>query len=106
MCQSLRTDMLATDLAEYLVRKGMPFRDAHSICRCAVELASEKGLCLHELSMNDLKTLHSSFDNDVVDVWSYEHSIESRCTIGGTSKSSVCLQIEKLKLWLDADEIF
>lgn len=104
MHQSLNTDMLATDLAEYLVRKGMPFREAHSICGSAVKLASDKGLRLHELSIDELKTLHSSFDNDVTDVWDYENSVESRNTDGGTSKSSVCLQIKKLKSWLVADE--
>lgn len=100
MYDGLSSDMLATDLAEYLVRKGVPFREAHFICGSAVKIAEEKGLSLHELPVEDFKTLHSSFDNDVVDVWCYEKSIEIRETVGGTSKSSVQVQIDKLKSWL------
>lgn len=100
MFQGLSSDMLATDLAEYLVRRGVPFREAHFICGSAIKMAAEKGLPLHELSTNDLKKLHSSFGDDVIEVWSYENSIESRSNLGGTSKSSVRLQIDKLKLWL------
>lgn len=103
MRNSLTSDMLATDLANYLVRKGVTFREAHFICGSAVKLAAEKGLSLHELSMEDFKTLHSSFDNDVVDVWCYEKSVESHNTTGGTSRSSVKAQIGKLKSWLLAD---
>ncbi|KAG4067451.1 hypothetical protein HA402_009688 [Bradysia odoriphaga] len=101
MRQSLSTDMLATDLADYLVRKDVPFREAHFICGLAVKLAAEKGLGLHELSINDLQTLHQSFGSDVVDVWNYEKSIELRSAVGGTSKSSVHFQIDQMKLLLD-----
>lgn len=104
MLRGLSTDMLATDLAEYLVRKGIPFREAHFICGAAVKMATDKGLSLHELSIDDLQTLHSSFGSDVLEVWSFENSIESRATAGGTSKSSVRLQIDKLKLLLLGDK--
>lgn len=89
--------MLATDLAEYLVRKGIPFREAHSISGLAVKLASEKGVDLHELSVNDFQSLHPSFSDDVMDVWSFENSIELRNTVGGTSKSSINFQIEQIR---------
>lgn len=101
MHRALTPDMLATDLVEYLVRKGVPFREAHTICGATIKLAAEKGVSLHELTIDDLKTLHSSFDNDVVNVWNFEKSVESRSTIGGTSKSSVSYQINELKSWLD-----
>lgn len=103
MYQGLSSDMLATDLAEYLVRKGVPFREAHFICGSAVKMATDKGVSLHELSIEDFKMLHPSFSNDVVHVWSFKNSIESRNATGGTSKSSVEIQIDKLKSWLHAE---
>lgn len=103
MLASLTSNMLATDLAEYLVRKGVPFREAHHICGAAAKMADEKRIFLHELSVDDLRRLHSTFEDDVVDVWNFEKSIESRNTSGGTSKSSVQDQIDQLKSWLNAE---
>lgn len=103
MRSGLSSDMLASDLADYLVQKGVPFREAHFICGSVVKLAADKGLSLHELSIEDFKTLHSSF-GDVIDVWCYEKSIESHNTTGGTSKSAINDQIHKLKSWLRADK--
>lgn len=100
MLASLSADMLATDLAEYLVRKGVPFRETHHISGAAVKLAEDKNIPLSEVSVNDLKNLHSAFSDDVSKVWSFETSIENRNTPGGTSKSSVSAQINQLKSWL------
>jgi argininosuccinate lyase len=102
MRASLTADMLATDLAEYLVRKGVPFRETHHISGAAVKLAEDRQVSLHELSNGDFKSLHPSFDDDVSSVWSFETSIENRNTPGGTSKSSVTAQIQQLKTWLTA----
>ncbi|KAI9309554.1 argininosuccinate lyase [Cunninghamella echinulata] len=100
MFASLSADMLATDLAEYLVRKGVPFRETHHISGAAVKMAEDKQVSLHELSVDDFKSLHPSFSDDVAKVWSFETSIENRNTPGGTSKSSVSAQINQLKSWL------
>ncbi|SAL99947.1 hypothetical protein [Absidia glauca] len=100
MRASLTADMLATDLAEYLVRKGVPFRETHHISGSAVKMAEDRKVSLHELSNEDFKSLHPSFDDDVAAVWSFETSIENRNTPGGTSKSSVTAQIKQLKSWL------
>ncbi|CAO3616828.1 unnamed protein product [Cunninghamella echinulata] len=100
MFASLSADMLATDLAEYLVRKGVPFRETHHISGAAVKMAEDKQVSLHELSVDDFKSLHPSFTDDVAKVWSFETSIENRNTPGGTSKSSVSAQINQLKSWL------
>ncbi|CAO3608170.1 unnamed protein product [Cunninghamella blakesleeana] len=105
MLASLSADMLATDLAEYLVRKGVPFRETHHISGAAVKLAEDKNISLSEVSVDDLKTLHSAFSDDVSAVWSFETSIENRNTPGGTSKSSVSAQIGQLKSWLSNKRI-
>jgi argininosuccinate lyase len=100
MLASLSGDMLATDLAEYLVRKGVPFRETHHISGAAVKMAEDRKCSLSDLSVDDLKTLHPSFADDVAAVWSFETSIENRNTPGGTAKSSVLEQIKLLQSWL------
>ncbi|KAI9485679.1 MAG: argininosuccinate lyase [Benjaminiella poitrasii] len=100
MRASLSADMLATDLAEYLVRKGVPFRETHHISGAAVKMAEDRSCSLSDLTVDDLKELHPSFENDVSSVWSFETSIENRNTPGGTAKSSVSEQINLLKSWL------
>jgi argininosuccinate lyase len=66
-------EMLATDIAEYLVRKGVPFRETHHIAGAAVKLAENKGVPLDQLTLVDLKGLHNKFENDVMQLWSYEN---------------------------------
>ncbi|KAG1458302.1 hypothetical protein G6F56_006427 [Rhizopus delemar] len=100
MKASLSGDMLATDLAEYLVRKGVPFRETHHISGAAVKMAEDRQCSISDLSVDDLQTLHPSFEQDVVNVWSFETSIENRNAPGGTAKSSVLEQIQLLKTWL------
>ncbi|KAI9256569.1 argininosuccinate lyase [Phascolomyces articulosus] len=100
MRASLSADMLATDLAEYLVRKGVPFRETHHISGAAVKMAEDRNCQLHDLSVEDLKTLHPSFTDDVSKVWSYETSIDNRTAPGGTSRPAVEEQIKKLQTWL------
>ncbi len=90
-------EMLATDLAEYLVRKGVPFRETHHIAGAAVKLAEDNNKPLDTLTLEDLKGLHSSFEEDVLKIWSYEASAESRASPGGTSKAHVLAQIAAVK---------
>lgn len=92
--------MLATDLAEYLVRKGVPFRETHHIAGAAVKLAEDRKCNMSDLSVQDLQDLHSAFADDVTNVWNYETSIENRNTPGGTSRKTVLAQIVLLKNWL------
>ena len=96
----LSSDMLATDLAEYLVRKGVPFRETHEISGRAVVLSEQKGCRLDQLTTEELRSLHSAFDDDVHSVWSFERSVEMRNTEGGTSRRSVQEQIQKLCSYL------
>lgn len=93
-------EMLATDLAEYLVRKGVPFRETHHIAGAAVRLAETRAVALSALSVADLRTLHPAFDDDVAGVWDYETSVERRDVIGGTSRRAVLAQVAALEEWL------
>lgn len=101
MLAALSPDMLATDLAYYLVRKGVPFREAHCLSGETVQVAEAKGCLLNELTLDDLKKVSPLFDKDVNEVWDYEHSVEQYSAEGGTGKSSVGGQINKLQQWMD-----
>ena len=100
MERGLCAEMLATDLAEYLVRKGVPFRETHHISGAAVKLSEDRGVPLSSLTVDDLKPLCAAFESDVDDIWSYEKSAESRDTEGGTSRRSVLEQCAKLRAYL------
>jgi argininosuccinate lyase len=104
MKSSLVAEMLATDLAEYLVRKGMPFRETHHISGAAVKLAVDKKVPLDQLTVDDLKSICDKFEDDVAEIWSYEKSAESRDTEGGTSRRSVLEQCAKLRAYLKETE--
>ena len=104
MRRGLSADMLATDLAEYLVRKGVPFRETHHISGAAVKLAEDRSCALSDLTVDDLKPLCDAFEEDVVGVWSYEKSAESRDPEGGSSRRSVLEQVAKLRQYLDDTE--
>ncbi|RKP27273.1 argininosuccinate lyase [Syncephalis pseudoplumigaleata] len=100
MQSSLSADMLATDLAEYLVRKGVPFRETHHISGAAVRMAEERGVSLSQLTPDDLRQLHPAFADDVAGVWDFEKSVEQRASIGGTSRTTVLDQCRILRDWL------
>ncbi|KAM9347923.1 argininosuccinate lyase [Symphorus nematophorus] len=96
---ALSPDMLATDLAYYLVRKGMPFREAHSISGKAVFAAESKNVALNQLTFEDLSAVSPLFESDVSSVWDYWSSVEQYKAPGGTAKSSVAAQVEHLRNW-------
>ena len=100
---ALAPEMLATDLAEYLVRKGVPFRETHHLAGAAVRLAEQRGVELAALTLDDLKALHPAFDEDVAQVWDFEQSVEQRDVEGGTSRRAVLAQIAQLRGWLASD---
>ncbi len=72
----------ATDAADYLVKKGMPFRDAHSVIGRLVLLCLEKDCAIEDLSVNELKELSELFDEDVYDAISLKTCVERRMTKG------------------------
>src|SRR5882672_6122979 len=79
----------ATDLADYLVKKGMPFREAHEVVACAVRRAAEKGVDLAQLGMDELGPFSKLIDADVFDKLSLEGSLAARDHIGGTAPKQV-----------------
>jgi argininosuccinate lyase len=98
MRSGLAPEMLATELADYLVvKKGLPFRQAHHIAGRAVKLAREKAVPFDQLTPDDLRTLSPLFDDDVTGAFSYEASVAARNTIGGTSPESVRAQIAEAR---------
>ncbi|XP_069427046.1 argininosuccinate lyase [Ovis canadensis] len=104
MGRALSPDMLATDLAYYLVRKGMPFRQAHEASGKAVFMAETKGVALNQLSLQELQTISPLFSGDVSHVWDYGHSVEQYQALGGTARSSVDWQIGQLRALLRAQQ--
>jgi len=97
MRAALDPDMLATDLADYLVLKGMPFREAHHVSGRAVRLAAEQGIKLHELTVESLRGLSALFTDDVKEVFNFAASVARRSVIGGTAPASVRQQIAHAK---------
>ncbi|KAM7312209.1 argininosuccinate lyase isoform X1 [Ixodes scapularis] len=96
----LSPEMLATDVAYYLVRKGMPFRDAHCAAGKLVALAERNNVPMHQVSIQEAKSITNIFDEDLANVWNYEHAVEQYSATGGTSKKSVEAQIQALRKWL------
>ncbi|KZT26302.1 argininosuccinate lyase, partial [Neolentinus lepideus HHB14362 ss-1] len=97
MRKALTMDVLATDLADYLVRKGIPFRETHHISGRAVALAEARQCQLNDLTLKDYKTLSDKFEEDVEKVFDFEASVERRQAIGGPSRKTVERQISVLR---------
>jgi len=85
----------ATDLADYLVKKGLPFRDAHEVVAHAVRVAIERGVRLGDLSLEQLQSFHASIAQDVFEVLSLRGSLNARRVLGGTAPSQVLAQVER-----------
>lgn len=87
----------ATDMADYLVRKGLPFREAHSVVGRAVRLAIETKRNLAELELKELLALCPLFEADILAALKIETCIEARNSAGGTSFAQVGLALEKCR---------
>ncbi len=87
----------ATDLADYLVRKGIPFRTAHGISAKAVRIAIEAGVNLEDLSMEEFAECSPLIDEDIYDFISARACVAGRKTTGGTSPECAKKQISQLK---------
>ena len=92
---TLRGYATATDLADYLVKKGLPFRDAHEVVAHAVKFASERGMDLSDLPLDTLQSFNKSVGEDVYEVLSLRGSLNARNTLGGTAPEQVKRQITK-----------
>ena len=85
----------ATDLADYLVRKGVPFRDAHEVVAHAVKVGIDSGKDLSELPLDVLQGFHASIGQDVYDVLTLQGSLNARQVIGGTAPVEATRQIAR-----------
>jgi argininosuccinate lyase len=92
---ALRGYATATDLADYLVKKGLPFRDAHETVAHAVKAAVAHQVDLSELPLAVLQGFNASIEKDVFDVLSLRGSLNARDVLGGTAPKQVRLQIER-----------
>ena len=79
----------ATDLADYLVRKGMPFRNAHEVVGKSVAYGIEQGRDLSEMTLDELKVFSDTIEDDVFDVLTLEGSVRARGHVGGTAPGEV-----------------
>ncbi|NYT66669.1 argininosuccinate lyase [Alcaligenaceae bacterium] len=91
----------ATDLADYLVKKGVPFRDAHETVAHAVRACEERGCDLADLSLNELQDFHQLITDDIFQVLTLEGSVAARNHIGGTAPERVRLEAQRI---LDASQ--
>ena len=90
----------ATDLADYLVKKGLPFRSAYKISGRIVAACIEQGCVLEEMPLSQYKTFSDCFEEDLYDAISLRTCVEKRISEGGTSLSSVEKQIAWVKQFL------
>ena len=97
MAAALAPEMLATEIADYLVRKGVPFRECHHISGRVVALAEKTNVPMDQLSVQQFKDVDARFDDDVLSCLDYERAVELKDALGGTSRSAVMQQIEVLK---------
>jgi argininosuccinate lyase len=92
---ALRGHATATDLADYLVKKGLPFRDAHETVAHAVKAATAEGKDLADLPLAQLQGFHAAIEADVFEVLSLRGSLNARNVLGGTAPAQVRAQIDR-----------
>ena len=92
---ALRGFSTATDLADYLVRKGIPFRDCHEIVGHAVKYGVDSGKDLAEMSLDELRRFSDQIERDVFDVLTLEGSVNARDHIGGTAPAQVLAAVQR-----------
>jgi argininosuccinate lyase len=97
MAAALDDGLLATDLADYLVRKGVPFRESHGLVGRAVRRAEELNVSLKVLSLDEYRAIHLAFAKDVYEVFDFARSVAARNTEGGTAPDAVGAQVERAK---------
>lgn len=93
--------LLATELADYLVKKGVPFREAHSLVGQLVKASLEKGQELRDLNLSDLQSVSTRFSRDALTMLAPQGAIDRKNQIGGTSRHQVEKQVRKWEktLW-------
>jgi argininosuccinate lyase len=94
---ALHEELLATELADYLVSKGMPFREGHSIIGAVVKAAQREGVTLSGLSLEAYQEISEKFEDDLFTWLDFDAAIAKRTATGGTSPAAVSEQIKRAK---------
>jgi argininosuccinate lyase len=95
--------MNATELADYLVRKGMPFRQAHEVVGKIVMRAVEKGIEIQGLALVELKRFSDLIDADVFEALSLEQTVRSKSQLGGTARARVSDELQSARETLKSE---
>jgi argininosuccinate lyase len=99
--KSLDPFLFATDIADYLAKKGMPFREAHSVVGKIVGYCVEKKIELNSLELAKLKEFSDLFENDILAYFNWEHALKCRDVYGGTGPTSIERQLKQANEFLD-----
>jgi argininosuccinate lyase len=83
----------ATDIADYLVRKGLPFRNAHEVVGRTVRYCIENNKDIPELTLDEFRQFHADIDADIFDFVTLEASVNARKATGGTAREAVMKEI-------------
>ena len=105
MESALNPAILATDLADYLVNKGIPFREAHGIVGKIVRRASETGTRLDKLPLAEFQAIHPVFGEDTMEVFDFNASVARRNAPGGTSPAAVQIQLQQARTFLNSHKV-
>ncbi len=97
MAAALDDALLATDLADYLVRKGVPFRQSHHLVGQAVRRAEARGGSLRDLPLDEYRAIHPAFAGDVYALFDFRQSVAARSVVGGTAPDAVREQIAQAR---------
>jgi argininosuccinate lyase len=89
--------LVATELADYLVTKGVPFREAHDIAGHLVRVASERGVELAALDLDTLRAAHAAFDSDVASWLDPARAVDRRDVVGGPARDRVLAEIDRIE---------
>ena len=96
MLEVMNAQLLATDLADYLVRRGVPFRSTHEVVGRLVRKSEDSGVSLSELPLDAMKAEHEAFEQDVAEVFDWFRSVDARDSDGGTSLRAVRDQLQEV----------
>ncbi|WP_172135766.1 argininosuccinate lyase [Adlercreutzia sp. ZJ473] len=104
MAQARRGYLAATDVADYLAKRGMPFRQAHEVVGHLVLLCEKRGCDLEDLALDDFKAESDLFEADITSALNLEAIVAARTTYGGTGHAAVRQQMQEASGRLDQDE--
>jgi argininosuccinate lyase len=93
MRAALADELLATELADYLVAKGVPFREAHYLVGQAVRRAQTLGVGLRNMPLPDYQEISKLFHRDLIEWLDFERAVERRTSVGGTARASIEVQL-------------